>query len=125
MDRALLDLNETARIVLLTDMVVMCVSKGDDVKPISWAINNGGRISDRVFMRAVMKALFDVVEYFIAHGADVNTMDGLALFLCIYFQDHRMACILLKSGAYSKFTERTIRSLTFDEARAYYFSAWV
>jgi hypothetical protein len=71
-------------------------------------------------MRAVMKGLCDVVEYFIAQGTDVNTMDGLALFLIIYFRNDRMASILRKSGAYSKFTEKTIQSLTIEEVRAFY-----
>jgi hypothetical protein len=121
MERALLNLNETDRVVLLTDMLVMCVSNGDDVTPISWAVNNGGRISGKVFMNAVMKARCDVVEYFIAQGTDVNTMAGsLALFLSVYFQNDRMASILRKSGAYLKFVEKTIRSLTIDEVWTYY-----
>jgi hypothetical protein len=120
MERALLNLNETDRVVLLTDMLVMCVSNGDNVTPISWAVNNGGRISGKVFINAVMKARCDVVEYFIAQGTDVNTMDGLALFLSVYFQNDRMASILRKSGAYSKFTNKVIWSLTIDEVWTYY-----
>ena len=123
MERALLHLNETDRVVLLTDMLEMCVSKGDNVTPISWAIKNGGRISDKVFIYAVMRGRCDVVEYFISQGTDVNTMDGLALFMGVYFQNDRMATILCKSGAYSKFTNKVIWSLTSEEVRAYYLAS--
>jgi hypothetical protein len=130
MEHALLNINETDRVVLLTNMLVMCVSNGDDVKPISWAVKNGGKIDNRMFMNAVMKVIVtknkcDVVEYFIAQGIDVNTMDGLAQFMSVYFHNDKMVSILRKSGAevYPKFVEKSIGSLTFQEVWTYYMLA--
>jgi hypothetical protein len=130
MEHALLNINETDRVVLLTNMLVMCVSNGDDVKPISWAVKNGGKINNRMFMNAVMKVIVtknkcDVVEYFIAQGTNVNTMDGLAQFMSVYFHNDTMVSILRKSGAevYPKIVEKSIGSLTFQEVWTYYMLA--
>ena len=62
--------------------------------------------------------LYDVVEYFISKGVDVNMMGGLALITSLHFEKicpwqktaTRMFHILRKAGAKSTFSETMIKS---------------